>query len=143
RVHPAAQRKGGRVCVLQGLPPGRDRAALDVRACNKRHVRLAESIPPAAVVVRLVPHTRAPTWGRGARATQHGRLAFRQRRDLRLGELEGCTGGGRDAASRGWRLRAPTAGSPFVTRCRPTVVSNRPPTGANQSGSCCTNRDSG
>ena len=54
-----------------------------------------DALRSAAVVVRLVAHARASPWRRAARATQHRRLAFRRRRDRRLRELEGGTGGGR------------------------------------------------
>ena len=66
-------------------------------------LRLARSLRSAAVVLRLVAHARASPWRRAARATQHRRLAFRRRRDRRLRELEGGTGGGRRPDRPGWR----------------------------------------
>ena len=51
---------------------------------------------PAAVVVRLVAHARAPAWGRGARATRAQATGPPPSVVTgRLRELEGSTGGGR------------------------------------------------
>ena len=68
RVHAAAQREGRRLRVLQGLPSGRDRAALDARQSARRDACVARAIPPVAVLVRLVSHARSPPRGRRARA---------------------------------------------------------------------------
>src|ERR1700694_2260785 len=84
RLHAAAQRQGRRVRVLQGVPPRRDRAPLDARPGAGRHARVARAVRPAAIVLRQVTHARAPTWGRGARATEGRRLALPERRDRRL-----------------------------------------------------------
>ena len=78
RVHAAAQRQGRRLRVLQGVPPGRDRAPLDARARARRDARVARPLRPAAVVLRLVAHARAPAWRRAARATERRRLALRR-----------------------------------------------------------------
>ena len=50
RVHPAAQRQRRCLCVLQGLPPRRDRAALDPRTGTRRDARLARPLRAAADV---------------------------------------------------------------------------------------------
>jgi hypothetical protein len=50
-VHPAAQGQGRRVRVLQELPPGRDRAALDVRAGIGCDARLAGPLRAIALVL--------------------------------------------------------------------------------------------
>jgi hypothetical protein len=85
----------GRLRVLQDVPPWRDRAPLDTGVRARCDARVARLLRPVAVVLRLVTHARAPTWGRGARATQRRRLARRERRDRRLRELDGGTGRGR------------------------------------------------
>ena len=95
RLHPAARRQGRRIRILQDMPPGRDRAALDARLGARGDARVVCSLRSAAVVLRLVTHARAPTWGRGARATEGRRLTLPERRDGRLWELDGGTGGGR------------------------------------------------
>ena len=51
RLHAAAQRQGRRLRVLQGVPPRRDRAALDARARARRDARVAGPLRPAAVVL--------------------------------------------------------------------------------------------
>jgi hypothetical protein len=50
RVHAAAKRKGGRLRVLQGLPPRRGRAALDAQTRARGDAGVACSLWPAAVV---------------------------------------------------------------------------------------------
>jgi hypothetical protein len=89
RLHPAAQRQGRRVRVLQGVPPGRDRPALDARARAGCDARLAGPLRPAAVVVRLVTHARAQARAGGTRTTQRRRLALRQCGERLLRKLEG------------------------------------------------------
>ncbi len=103
RLHPVAEREGGRLRLLQGVPPGRDRGPVDSGARARRHAALEHTLRSAAVVVRLVAHARASLWRRAARATQHRRLAFRRRRDRCLRELAGGTGCSRQAARPGWR----------------------------------------
>jgi AraC-like DNA-binding protein len=46
---PAAHRQGRRLRVLQGLPPGRNRAPLDARARSRGDVRLARPLRAAAI----------------------------------------------------------------------------------------------
>jgi len=79
-VHPAAQRQGRRLRVLQGLPPRCDRADLDSRARDRGDARLALPLRATAVVVRLVAHARSPPRTRGGRAAGRGRMAGGQRR---------------------------------------------------------------
>ena len=67
RLHPAAQRQGRRLRVLQGLPPGRDRAALDPRARGRGDARVAPPVRDAAVLVRVVGGARAPRGGEALR----------------------------------------------------------------------------
>jgi hypothetical protein len=43
--------KGDALCVLQGVPSGRGRAALDARACARGDDRVAIALRPAAVVL--------------------------------------------------------------------------------------------
>ena len=62
--------KGDAYAYCKALPPRRDRAALDARAGARRDARVARAVRPAAVVVRLVAHARAPARGRGARAAR-------------------------------------------------------------------------
>ena len=85
-VHPAAQRQRGRLRVLQGLPPGRDRAALDAGARDRSDARVGYPVRPYADLVRLVADTRASARGRGAHATAR-RLAVGERRHERAGKL--------------------------------------------------------
>ncbi len=94
RVRQRAQRQGRRLRVLQGVPPGRDRAPVDAPARARCDVRMASPLWTAAVVLRLVAYARASAWRRAARATQHRRLAIRRRRDRRLRKLEDRTDGG-------------------------------------------------
>ena len=71
-VHAAAQRQGRRLRVLQDLPPGRDRAALNPRACHRRDARMGGALRQAAVVLRLVLDPRSPARRRGANAAGRG-----------------------------------------------------------------------
>ena len=94
RVHAAAQRQGRRLRLLQGLSPRRDRAALDPRAGARRDARVARALRPAAVVVRLVAHARAPAWGRAARTNGPQRMAGRERGRQPVRDV-GCRAGAR------------------------------------------------
>ena len=58
RLHAAAQRQGRRLRVLQGLPPRRDRAAVDAQRVLEAMREWRAPVRPAAVVVRLVAHAR-------------------------------------------------------------------------------------
>ena len=116
RLHPAAQRQGRRLRVLQGLPPGaiqrrwtRERVLGAMREWRDRYGRLPSSYDWSRT------HARR-RGGERARATQHRRLALRRRRDRRLRELEGGTGGGRQPDRPGWR-RWIVAGASFLTTC--------------------------
>ena len=57
------QRQGRRLRVLQGVPPRRDRAAPDARACARRRVILAHPLRTTAALVLRLGRTR--TFGSG------------------------------------------------------------------------------
>ena len=60
RVHPAAQRQGRRLRVLQGLPSRRDRAPLDAASeCSRRCSSGDRPLREVADVLRLVAHARS------------------------------------------------------------------------------------
>ena len=61
RLHPAAQRKGRRVPLLQALPPGRDRAALDPRRRARSDAGVASAVSTTPILLRLVEDARPPT----------------------------------------------------------------------------------
>ena len=56
-----------------------------------------DALRPAAVVVRLVAHARAPAWGRGARAARRRRVAGGERRHAPVRYVGGRPRGGRAA----------------------------------------------
>jgi hypothetical protein len=77
----------------------------------------ARAVRPAAIVLRLVTHARAPTWGRGARAPGRRRMAGRQRRQPPLREVGGCPR--RDPATRrGDAHPSPLSRASARTACR-------------------------
>ena len=75
---PAAQRQGRRLRLLQGLPPRSDRVSVDRRAGARRDGRLARPLRAAAIVIRLVAHPRASTWGRGGRTPRRRASGLRR-----------------------------------------------------------------
>ena len=80
RLHPVAGREGGRLRLLQGVPPGRDRAPLDARGGACGDACVASAVRPAPVIVRLVLNPRPRAWRRSDAAAESGRLAVRERR---------------------------------------------------------------
>ena len=109
---------------LGGLPSRRDPEALDPRAGAGGDAGVARSLRPAAVVVRLVAHARAPPSGRSARTTARRRMAGRE---SVVGDLFGTSAAARSAASRESLGAARTGGSEPVQlightrRCRARV----------------------
>jgi len=94
---------------------------------------------------RTTGRARTPARGRGARAPQHRRLAFRRRGDRRLRELEGGTSSGRRAGHPDWRWQSTVAGASVLTT-RPAgreVIADRQPNAHDCPGSGCADRDSG
>ena len=110
-LHAAAERQGRRVRVLQSLPPGRDRAALDAPARARCGARMAQTVRTAAVVLRLVAHTRSSARRRAARAPERRRLAFCQRGDWRVRKLDGGADCRRRRDRPSWR-RGSTVATP-------------------------------
>jgi hypothetical protein len=88
-LYAAAQWQGRRVLVLQGVLPGRHRAALDARACIRCDGRLAGSVWPAAVVLRLVADACVPARGRRAASVERSCMAVGERGHGLVRELVG------------------------------------------------------
>jgi hypothetical protein len=82
------QRQGRRLRALQGLPPGRVRAAVDPGARGRGDARLAPTVRQEVVLVRLLTHARAPG-GRGATALERRELAAGECGHGRRWELAG------------------------------------------------------
>jgi hypothetical protein len=101
RLHPAAQRQGRRLPVLQALPPGRDPAEVDAGAGARGDARMASTVRAPTVLIRLVAHPRPPARRRATRATDRGNLASPERRHRVVWDL-GC-GSERRIATPGWR----------------------------------------
>jgi hypothetical protein len=74
-LHAAAQRQGRRLRVLQGVPPGRDRAALDSGTGAGGDGGVARAVRPVAVVVSLAAQACTTAEGSGAPPSRGGRVA--------------------------------------------------------------------
>jgi hypothetical protein len=108
------QRQGRRLRVLQGLSPRRDRTALDTGAGARRDACVAGPTRPAAVLLRLVSHTRSPSWRPRAKASRRRRVALRGGRHRRVRRL---AGGPRCCIATRMNLEAaPMAAMPPVAR---------------------------
>ena len=107
--------KGDAYAYCKACHPGATERPVDAGTRGRRDARMAQPLWPAAIVVRLVAHTRARAWRRAARATQHRRLAFGRRRDRRLRELEGGTGCGRNSRSSRLAMTIDGRGASFLT----------------------------
>ena len=98
RVHAAAQRQGRRLRVLQGLPPRRDRAALDRGAGARGDDRVAIALRKVADVLRLVHAPMRAGAGETHWRASRRRVAGGERRHTRVRYLERCARGGRTAS---------------------------------------------
>ena len=130
-LHPAAQRQGRRLRVLQGLPSRRDPTALDSGAGPGGDEGVARSLRTAAVVVRLVDDARARTWGRGAHATRRSGVASGERRHVRVRDVGRRARGGagaRPSVRRRWRSR-PGDGEDRADVALPSDVTSGAPDG--------------
>jgi hypothetical protein len=101
RLHPAAQRQGRRLRLLQALSSRRDPAEVDAGAGDLGDAGVARTLRPAAVVLRLVADARGAARGKGARAARTRRLARGERCHAPVRCLERRAGGGRRGEDEG------------------------------------------